>query len=77
MAGTKYSRTVTSTQKVYDKLPPAELVFEKLLKRREFVPHPSGVNMLLLYLAILITHDVFYSDPNDPTVNVTTSYADL
>ncbi|ORY95555.1 heme peroxidase [Syncephalastrum racemosum] len=77
MAGTKYARTVTSTQKIHDKLPAPEVVFEKLLKRREFVPHPGGINMLLLYLGILITHDLFYTDPNDPTVNVTTSYADL
>jgi hypothetical protein len=60
-------------------LPSAKEVFDKLLKRPddEFTEHKSGINMLLLYLAILITHDLFHTDPSNPQRNLTTSYADL
>lgn len=54
-------------------------MFDRLLKRPdgEFTEHKGGINMMLLYLAIIITHDLFYTDPKDPTRNLTTSYLDL
>lgn len=54
-------------------------MFDKLLKRRdgEFEAHQGGVNMMLLYLAIIITHDLFYTDSKDPKRNLTTGYLDL
>lgn len=60
-------------------LPPPHVVFERLLKRPEgqFTPHKSGINMFLFYLAIIITHDIFYTDPKDPKRNLTSSYLDL
>ncbi|OBZ84824.1 Psi-producing oxygenase A [Choanephora cucurbitarum] len=78
-AGTNYTRTVTRKGLNNTQLPPAKEVFDKLLRRPDgvFNEHQSGVNMLLLYVAILITHDLFYTDPNDPKRNLTTSYADL
>ncbi|KAI9311407.1 heme peroxidase [Dichotomocladium elegans] len=76
-AGTNYSRTVTSTSYVNANLPAPKDVFEKLLMRREFTPHPQGVNALLLYLGTLITHDLFYTDPTNPMRNLTSSYFDL
>jgi hypothetical protein len=33
--------------------------------------------MLLFYLATVITHDVFYTDRNNPYRNLTTGYLDL
>ncbi|KAF7721850.1 hypothetical protein EC973_004058 [Apophysomyces ossiformis] len=78
-AGTQYVRTVSPLTKVFTGLPDADVVFDRLLKRPEnhFSPHETGVNMLLFYLATIITHDLFYSDPRDLTKNLTTGYADL
>ncbi|CAO3606971.1 unnamed protein product [Cunninghamella blakesleeana] len=78
-AGNNYVRTVTSTAAVNESLPSPKLVFDKLLKRPagQFEPHKSGVNMFLFYLAILITHDLFYTDSKDPQRNLTSSYIDL
>ncbi|ORZ11460.1 heme peroxidase [Absidia repens] len=78
-AGSYYARTVNSMAPVNEQLPPAHLVFERLLKRPEgqFTPHKSGINMLLFYLAIIITHDVFYTDRKDVNRNLTTGYLDL
>ncbi|KAI8338644.1 heme peroxidase [Chlamydoabsidia padenii] len=78
-AGSNYYKAVPSKSPVNEQLPPAHTVFERLLKRPEgqFTPHKSGVNMLLFYLAIVITHDVFYTDRNDPNRNLTTGYLDL
>lgn len=62
-----------------ENLPSAKEVFDKVLKRPEgvFNEHESGINMLLFYMAILITHDLFYTDSKDPMRNLTTSYVDL
>ncbi|KAG1146499.1 hypothetical protein G6F37_004668 [Rhizopus arrhizus] len=78
-AGSNYVRSVTSTAYNNEDLPPAKEVFDKLLKRPdgEFVEHKGGINMLLLYLAILITHDLFSTDSANPQRNLTTSYLDL
>ncbi|KAI8376096.1 heme peroxidase [Radiomyces spectabilis] len=78
-AGSNYTRTVTSRAPMNENLPSPEVIFDRLFKRPKdgFTPHKSGVNMLLLYLAILITHDLFYTDPKDMKRNLSTSYADL
>ncbi|KAI9277849.1 heme peroxidase [Sporodiniella umbellata] len=78
-AGSYYAKTVRSSAEVNTNLPSAQTIFDRLLKRREgdFTPHKSGINMLLFYLAIIITHDLFYTDSKDPQRNLTTSYADL
>ncbi|KAI8063880.1 heme peroxidase [Gongronella butleri] len=78
-AGSNYVRTVTSTALVNEKLPSPKDVFERLMKRPDgqFTAHKSGVNMFLFYLAIIITHDLFYTDRKNPERNLTTSYLDL
>ncbi|KAI8145990.1 heme peroxidase [Fennellomyces sp. T-0311] len=76
-AGTNYMRAVTARSPVNENLPDPTEVFRRVLKRQEFEPHNSGINMLLLYLGIIITHDLFYTDPKNPLRNLTTSYADL
>lgn len=47
------------------------------MKRDKFVPHPNGINVLLFYLVTLITHDIFWTSPSDPSVNLASSYLDL
>ncbi|ORX48039.1 heme peroxidase [Hesseltinella vesiculosa] len=78
-AGNNYVRTVSSTELVNENLPTPQQVFDRLLKRpdNEFVPHQNGINMFLFYLAIIITHDLFYTDGKDSQRNLTTSYLDL
>ncbi|BFZ60175.1 hypothetical protein YB2330_001198 [Saitoella coloradoensis] len=58
-------------------LPSAKEVFHKILKRREFRPHPSGISANFFYNATLITHDLFNSKSSAQSQNKTTSYADL
>ncbi|KAI9487714.1 MAG: heme peroxidase [Benjaminiella poitrasii] len=78
-ARTNYVRTVTSNSKNNTNLPSPKEVFDRLLKRPDghFNKHKGGINMMLLYLAIIITHDLFYTDSNNPMLNLTTSYLDL
>ncbi|KAG0162174.1 hypothetical protein DFQ30_002861 [Apophysomyces sp. BC1015] len=78
-AGTRYVRTVSPQRPVYSRLPDPHDIFDRLLKRpdNDFTPHKNGVNALLFYLATIITHDLFNSDPEDLTKNKTTGYADL
>ncbi|KAK4515472.1 alpha-tubulin [Mucor velutinosus] len=78
-AGSNYTRSVTSTSNNNTNLPSPKDVFDKLLKRPDgvFEEHKGGINMMLLYLAIIITHDLFYTDSSDPMRNLTTSYLDL
>jgi len=60
-------------------LPPAELVFDKLLKRDKFVEHPGGVSSLFFAFADLIIHNIFNTDHSSPgyTINSASSYLDL
>ncbi|KAG1220276.1 hypothetical protein G6F35_006825 [Rhizopus arrhizus] len=78
-AGSNYVMTVTTSSNNNENLPPAKEVFDKLLRRPdgEFTPNKNGVNMMLLYLAVVISHDLFHTDYNDPRRNLTTSYLDL
>jgi hypothetical protein len=60
-------------------LPPAELVFDKLLKRDKFVEHPAGISSLFFAFADLIIHNIFSTDHSSPgyTINNASSYLDL
>jgi len=59
-------------------LPKADDIFDKVMVQEGgFVEHPAGINSMLFYVAILITHDVFNSDLADPTINLNSSYLDL
>lgn len=56
MAGTPYARSVPSTHPLPPSfLPDAGLVFDTLLKRDEFVPHPGQYIHSLRFLAITNT----------------------
>ncbi|CAK5274234.1 unnamed protein product [Mycena citricolor] len=58
-------------------LPSAGLVFDTLLARDEFTPHPGGISALFFAFADLIIHSIFNTNHADPTVNATSSYLDL
>jgi len=77
-AGHPYARSVTPSQCIPPwALPDAGLVFDTLLKRDKFVPHPSGISSLFFAFADLIIHDLFYTSPQDSSINNTSSYLDL
>ncbi|TNY23059.1 linoleate diol synthase [Rhodotorula diobovata] len=76
-AGTPYARTVPPCHPKMPNAPDAGVVFDALLRRREFRPHPSGISSLLFAFATLITHDAFNSSRTDPHINETSSYLDL
>ncbi|RIB08441.1 heme peroxidase [Gigaspora rosea] len=75
-AGSQYARS-TPTSKPFNQLPDASIIFDDLMKRNKFIPHPSGINATLFYLAVLITHDLFNSDPQNPSIDRNSSYLDL
>jgi linoleate 10R-lipoxygenase len=77
-AGTPYARTVPSTNITPVKsLPDPGLVFDALLRRDGFTPHPDGVSSLFFAFANLVIHSIFNTDHKDVTINKTSSYLDL
>ncbi|KAK0567458.1 hypothetical protein OC844_000256, partial [Tilletia horrida] len=76
-SGTPYSRSVPPMQPKPATLPDPELVYEQLLRRDGFKPHPSGLNRLFFSFATVVIHELFQSGRKDPWINETTSYVDL
>jgi len=77
-AGSPYARSVPGTTPLPKHvLPDPGLVFDTLLCRQEFTPHPGDVSSLFFAFANLVIHDVFNTSPLDRTINTTSSYLDL
>ncbi|PWN44159.1 heme peroxidase [Ceraceosorus guamensis] len=57
--------------------PDAGIVFDTLLARKGFKPHPQGIASLLFSMANLIIHDAFRTSPKDAQVNLNSSYLDM
>ncbi|KAJ7191786.1 heme peroxidase [Mycena pura] len=77
-ANSPYSRSVTSTNFTLPAtLPNSGLVFDMLMRREAFVPHPGGISALFFAFANLVIHTVFHTKRSDPTINLTSSYLDL
>ncbi|KJA17192.1 hypothetical protein HYPSUDRAFT_46645 [Hypholoma sublateritium FD-334 SS-4] len=78
MAGSPYARSVPSTNNApKTALPDPGLVFDTLLKRDKFVPHPGGISSLFFAFADLVIHSIFNTDNTDPQINKASSYLDL
>ncbi|CAG8580790.1 14171_t:CDS:2 [Racocetra fulgida] len=75
-AGTQYARSAPILTPL-TQFPDAGKIFDDLMKRNKFIPHPSGISSTLFYLAIIITHDLFNSDPQNYSINQNSSYLDL
>ena len=76
--GSPYARSVPSANHTpKSALPDAGLVFDTLLRRNEFQPHPGGLSSLFFAFADLVIHDVFNTDHQDSTINNASSYVDL
>ncbi|KAG6833018.1 hypothetical protein H0H87_012276 [Tephrocybe sp. NHM501043] len=77
-AGSPYARSVPPIHIVpKHSLPDPGLVFDQILRRKEFVPHPGGISSLFFAFADLVIHSIFDTDHHDPTKNKTSSYLDL
>jgi linoleate 10R-lipoxygenase len=77
-AGMPYARSVQGKHPLApNSLPDPNLIFETLLKARDWKPHPGGNSAMTFAFASLVTHMLFRTDRVDPTINNTTSYLDL
>ncbi|KAI0789558.1 heme peroxidase [Abortiporus biennis] len=77
-AGQPYARSVQGKYPLArNNLPDPGLVFDALLKARDWQPHPGGNSALTFAYASLVTHQLFRTDPRDMTRNNTSSYLDL
>ncbi|KAH7914862.1 heme peroxidase [Hygrophoropsis aurantiaca] len=77
-AGLPYSRSVQQGNAMpKDQMPDAGLVFDTLLKRDQFRPHPAGLSSLMFSFAALVIHSVFRTDHSNVNINLTSSYVDL
>ncbi|KAJ5585548.1 Psi-producing oxygenase A [Penicillium hispanicum] len=76
-AKTPYARSVRPQIMQSPILPEPETLFDSLLARKEYKEHPNKISSILFYLASIIIHDLFQTDPTDNTVSLTSSYLDL
>lgn len=76
-ANSHYARSVRpQTTQTADLPDPADL-FDNLMVRDQFKPHPAKLSSMLFYLASIIIHDLFRTDRWDNTKTKTSSYLDL
>ncbi|KAI1417225.1 linoleate diol synthase precursor [Hypoxylon sp. FL1857] len=78
-ANTRYARTTPAMVFQGPNLPDPGLIFDSIMNRdgKSFREHPNKISSMLFYLATIITHDIFQTDPRDENVNITSSYLDL
>ncbi|KAL4803636.1 Psi-producing oxygenase A [Aspergillus unguis] len=76
-AGSAYARSVRPKTVQSPSLPEPETVFDSLLRRTEYKEHPNKISSVLFYLASIIIHDLFQTDPKDGFTSLTSSYLEL
>ena len=76
-ANSHYARSVPPQTIQNTDLPKPEDLFDTLMARDQFKPHPAKLSSMLFYLASIIIHDLFQTDRWDPTKTKTSSYLDL
>ncbi|KAJ7621147.1 heme peroxidase [Roridomyces roridus] len=77
-ANTPYARSVPMTNFTPPaSLPDAGLIFDTLLRRDEFTPHPGGISSFFFAFADLVIHSIFNTSHRDQTINLASSYLDL
>lgn len=76
-ANTPYARSVPPNTIMPGALPDPGLVFDGVMARNEFKPHPNKVSSVFFYWASLIIHDLFQTDHHDFNNSQTSSYLDL
>lgn len=76
-AGNPYARTVRPRTIQPTALPDPGVVFDSVMARRTFKPHPNKISSVLFYLASIIIHDLFRTNRRDPNNTNASSYLDL
>ncbi|KAH9056263.1 linoleate diol synthase [Lactarius vividus] len=77
-AAMPYARSVQQTHPIpRNTLPDAGLVFDTLLKRKQFDMHPGGLSSMMFSFAALVIHTVFRTSHDNVNINETSSYVDL
>ena len=76
-ANTPYARTVKPRMPRNYAPPDPGVIFDSVLVRKQFKPHPTKISSMLFCLATLIIHDLFKSDSKNPGMNANSSYLDL
>jgi len=76
-ANMPYARTVEPKTMQPARLPDPGVLFDALLARKTFKPHPTKISSVLFYLASIIIHDLFHTDHKDFNISKTSSYLDL
>ena len=76
-ANSHYARSVRPQNMQPADLPDPADLFNTLMARNQFKPHPAKLSSMLFYLASIIIHDLFRTDHWDITKNKTSSYLDL
>ena len=76
-ANTPYARSVNPTTIAPGALPDPSLVFDSIMARDKFTPHPNKVSSVFFYWASLIIHDLFQTNHRDFSISQTSSYLDL
>ncbi|KIW78908.1 hypothetical protein Z517_08747 [Fonsecaea pedrosoi CBS 271.37] len=76
-AGQPYARTVRPRLMQPVARPDPGVIFDSLLARKQFRPHPNKISSVLFYVASIIIHDIFHTNHDDYSISDTSSYLDL
>lgn len=77
-SGTPYARSVQPQHPLPPSvLPDPDLLFDALLRREKYVPHPAGLSSLMFSFAALVIHTCFRTSHTEWSINETSSYVDL
>ncbi|KAN0083249.1 hem peroxidase [Elaphomyces granulatus] len=76
-AFTPYARTTAPMIVQPGALPDPGLIFDSVMAREKFKPHPNKVSSVFFAWASLIIHDLFQTDNKNPHISQTSSYLDL
>lgn len=72
-----YARSVPPMVMPKANLPDEGLVFDTVMAREEYRPHPNGVSSFFFNWASLVIHDLFQTSHEDANISNTSSYLDL
>ncbi|OAP58172.1 hypothetical protein AYL99_07262 [Fonsecaea erecta] len=72
-----YARTVRPRLMQPVARPDPGVIFDSLLARKKFRPHPNKISSVLFYVASIIIHDIFHTNHDDYSISDTSSYLDL
>lgn len=76
-ANMPYARTVQPETVQPGALPDPGLIFDSVMARETFRPHPNRNSSVIFYWASIIIHDLFQTDHDDFSKSKTSSYLDL